>query len=48
MKARDIYGAESEWSDPLVVSIPKKKSLNEFNPWLLRLIQRFPFLDLLL
>jgi hypothetical protein len=48
VKAKDIYGAESEWSDPLSVSMPKIKSLNEFNPWLNRLIQRFPILEFLL
>jgi hypothetical protein len=48
VKLRDIYGAESEWSDPLIVNMPKNKSLSEFNPWLLRLIQRFPILKLLL
>ncbi len=48
VKARDQYGAESEWSDPLVVSMPKTKSINDFNPWILRLIQRFPILELLI
>jgi hypothetical protein len=48
VKARDQYGAESEWSDPLVISIPKNKSINEFNPWIFRLIQRFPILEFLL
>ena len=48
VKAKDIDGWESEWSDPLVVSMPKTKSINEFNPWLMRLIQRFPIFKLLL
>ena len=48
VKAMDMYGSESEWSDPLVVSMPKNKSFNEFNPWISRLIQRFPILKLLL
>jgi len=48
VKAIDLYGAESEWSDPLSVSMPKTKSFNDFNPWLLRLIQRFPFLEFLI
>ena len=43
VRTKDIYGAESEWSDPLEVSMPK--SINIFNPWLFRLIQRFPILD---
>jgi choloylglycine hydrolase len=48
VKAMDQYGAESDWSDPLVVSMPKNKTINDFNPWLLRLIQRFPILEILL
>jgi hypothetical protein len=28
VKAKDIYGAESSWSDPLLVSIPRDKALN--------------------
>jgi len=48
VKAMDQYGAESEWSDPLAVTMPKNKSFNEFNPWLFRLIQRFPILELLI
>jgi len=47
VKAIDQYGAESEWSDPLVVTMPKTKSIENFNPWLLRLIQRFPILEIL-
>ena len=30
VKAKDIYGAESEWSDPLVVSMPKNKPIYRF------------------
>jgi hypothetical protein len=48
VKAMDMYGAEGEWSDPLVVSMPKTKSLSVFNLWISRLIQRFPILELLL
>jgi hypothetical protein len=32
VKAKDIHGEESDWSDPLIVSIPRKKS---FNPYLI-------------
>jgi hypothetical protein len=28
VKAKDIYGGESFWSDPLAISIPKKRNLN--------------------
>jgi len=48
VKAMDMYGCEGEWSDPLVVSMPKTKSINDFNPWIIRLIQRFPILELLI
>jgi len=48
VKARDHYGAESEWSDPFTVTMPKSKSFNIFNPLIIRLIQRFPILEFLL
>jgi hypothetical protein len=48
VRAMDMYGSEGEWSDPLIVSLPKNKSITVFNPWLLRLIQRFPILELLI
>ncbi len=48
LKAKDIHGAESEWSDPLTITMPKFKSINDFNPWLFRLIQRFSILEFLL
>ncbi len=28
VKARDIFGSESEWSDPLTVTMPKNKAIN--------------------
>jgi len=28
VKARDMYGSESEWSDPLTVTMPKNKPIN--------------------
>ena len=48
VKAKDIHNEESLWSDPLEVSMPKNKSFNDFNPWLLRLIQRCPILEFLI
>jgi len=49
VKARDIPSfEESDWSDPLSISMPKNKNINEFNPWIFRLIQRFPILEFLL
>lgn len=49
VKAKDIYGRESEWSDPLSITMPKNKQcinvliLNflENHPIIYRLIQRF-------
>lgn len=46
VKAKDIFGVESEWSDPLVVSIPKNKLVNLFSwfHWFLNQHPRFfPF-----
>jgi hypothetical protein len=48
VKAKDIYGKESEWGDSLEISMPKAKSFNDFNPWIFRLIHRFPILQYLL
>jgi len=43
VKARDIFGAESEWSNPLVVKMPKNKATSK--SLLLRLLERFPILQ---
>ena len=48
VKAKDEFGHESEWSESLDVSMPRSKSISEFNPWLFRFIQRFPILEYLL
>ena len=48
VKAMDMYGAEGEWSDPLVVSMPKNKIFNDFNPLIFRLIKQFPIFKFLL
>jgi len=48
VKAKDIHGSESEWSDPSSVSMPKNKSIGDLTPWLSRLFQRFPILEYLL
>jgi choloylglycine hydrolase len=45
VKARDIYGAESEWSDPLQVIIPKNKFTNIYQLILWRFIERYPVLE---
>jgi len=48
VKAKDIYGKESEWSDPLSISMPKTKLIDNINSWIFRLTQRFPILEYLL
>jgi len=45
VKAKDEYGAESGWSDPLSVSIPKSKTINR--PFL-EFLQQHPLLSQLL
>lgn len=47
VKARDQYGAESDWSDPLIVTMPKSKAFN-IPSFLHRLFQYFPFLGKIL
>lgn len=46
-KVKDPYGAESDWAT-LEVTVPKSKTANDFNPFISRLIQRFPILEFLL
>ena len=47
VKTIDEHGAESDWSY-LEISMPKIKTFDDFNPWILRLIQRFPIFKFLL
>jgi hypothetical protein len=46
VKARDVYGREGEWSDPLSVTMPR--SINIFDTWFLRFIQRCPIFEFIL
>jgi hypothetical protein len=46
-KVKDPYGAESDWAT-LEVTVPRNKTANDFDPWINRLIERFPILKLLL
>jgi len=49
VKAKDVYGLESEWSDPLTISMPKNKAINSSSLRFLELfIERFPLLFLFL
>ena len=48
VKAKDEHDAESEWSDPLPITMPKNKVVNPFLLFLERLIERFPILEQLL
>ena len=41
----DVYGEWSDWSDPLVVSMPKIKSYNIIPKILIWLLESFPFLQ---
>jgi len=41
VKAKDEHGVQSDWSDPLIVSMPRNKAFN-FNYLLDRLFERFP------
>ena len=50
VKARDIHGGESEWSDPLTISIPKTSKYNSIViPWIYDWFSyRFLFLNFLI
>jgi len=45
VKAKDIHGEESPWSDPLTVTMPKVKLFNQIPRILIWLFERFPFLQ---
>ena len=47
LKTKDIYGVESEWSDPYIVTMPRFKEVNNYN-LIARLLERFPILRNLL
>ena len=48
VKAIDIHGEESPWSDPLPITMPKNKAINPFLLFLERLMERFPILEQIL
>jgi len=45
VKAKDLYGDESPWSDPLTVAMPRVKIFNQIPKILIWLFERFPFLE---
>ncbi|MCK4349191.1 MAG: hypothetical protein KAW47_11310, partial [Thermoplasmatales archaeon] len=45
VKAEDEHGSQSDWSDPLQITMPKNKTINPFILFLERLIERFPILE---
>ena len=47
VKAKDVTGIHGPWSDPLVISMPKTKSIDEITHLIFKLIQRFPILEFL-
>ena len=48
VKARDEYGEESEWSDPLPISMPRNKAINSLFHIFEEIIGRFPLLKQML
>ena len=48
VKARDSKGIESIWSDPLVVKMPRDKSINILNQWLHKYLQSHPNMFLII
>jgi len=48
VKAKDIHGVESEWSEPLPITVPKNKAINPFILLLERLMDRFPIMEQIL
>ena len=48
VKAKDVHGLESEWSNPLPITMPKIKAINPFILFLERLMERFTILEQIL
>jgi len=48
LKIKVIGNPDDEVVIPVTLTTPKSKSISEFNPWIFRLIQRFPILEFLL
>ena len=43
VKAKDIYGAESDWSEPLAIRMPKTYIYNPILQLLMKMLKRFSF-----
>ena len=48
VKAKDHNGAESEWSNPQLIIVPKSKMNYHFDILFEKFLQRFPFLSKIL
>jgi hypothetical protein len=48
VKAKDIYGAESDWSDPLEISMPKTRIYKQIIEPFLNMLKFFPFFEKIL
>ena len=48
VKAKDVYGDESSWSDPLTITMPRVKIYNQIPKIIIWLLDKFPILRLVL
>ena len=48
VKAKDEYGMETDWSDPLPITMPRSKSFSAVSNLLARLLENFPLIQQLL
>jgi hypothetical protein len=48
VKSKDIFGAESDWSDPLAIRMPKTYIYNPIIQQLYKMLERFPFFEKIL
>ena len=48
VKAKDIFGMESDWSDPLAIRMPKMYIYNPIVQLLFRIFERFPLFEKIL
>lgn len=44
VKARDEWGSESEWSEPLPISMPKTRDINNYISWLFQFFKEISYL----